>query len=135
MVERTFSENGQLFAAIAVESVHLAGGNKFPLWIHIEAGDGWVSESIYRERPEVVEYVNFSSEEVGPLFELITDAWDAEEPSKRWAEAEMDITDGTFTTRFRYPDEVELEEDEGSMARRDTALAARFGDKPVIYPD
>ncbi len=135
MAEAPLSKIGQRFAAIAAESAHLAGGTTFPLWVHIEAGDGWVSESIYRERPDAVEYVNYSPEAGCPLFELIMDAWDAEEPGKRWAEAELEITDGNFITRFRYPDEVEPMEDAGSMARRDTAIRGRFGDKPAIYPD
>jgi hypothetical protein len=134
LVEQALSEKARRLAAIAAESVHLAGGTTFPLRVHIEAGDGWVSESIYREGPDVVEYVNYSPEAGSPLFELIMDAWDAEDPDKRWAEAELEITDGNFTTRFRYPDEIEPMEDAGSMARRDTAIAARFGDKPVKYP-
>lgn len=40
--------------------------------------------------------------------------------------------DGKFDVSFKYPDEVNVETI--SMERRQSALRARFGDKPVIYP-
>ncbi|CAM8673187.1 MULTISPECIES: hypothetical protein [Sphingobium] len=45
---------------------------------------------------------------------------------------EYEIKDGKFDVSFRYSDEVDVAviDDE----RRQAALRARFGDKPVIFP-
>lgn len=51
---------------------------------------------------------------------------------KRWSIMEYEIKDGKFDVSFKYPDEVHVETI--SMERREAALRARFGDKPVVYP-
>lgn len=66
--------------------------------------------------------------------DVVEEAWYALEPDQRWAVLEMDVADGQFTTRLRYLGDVPRD-GAWSMDRRQAALDARFGDKPVIYPD
>ena len=116
--------------AIARNAVRLLGSNAFPIWLYIEAGDGWVEPSIYQIRPEALEWTDPSMDFV----DEVENAWYALDADQRWAVMEMDIADGRFTTTMRFLGEVPPD-GAWSMDRREAAIAARFGDKPVIYPD
>lgn len=135
MVDDSFSTQSERFSQIAADIAQFVGSTALPIWAYIEAGDGWVQPSIFQERLDAAEYVDHGPPVNGDLCDLIMAAWDAEAPDKRWAAMEMDIADGRFTTRLRYHDDVPRDDGYGSTDRSDTALAARFGDKPVIYPD
>jgi hypothetical protein len=128
------SQQGMLFSQIAASVAQFVGSTAWPIWAYIEAGDGWVQPSIFKERSKVVDYVLGDHVRRGELSDAILDAWNAEAPGKRWAVMEMDIADGRFTTRLRYPGEVPAD-GAGSMDRSEAAIEARFGSKPVIYPD
>jgi hypothetical protein len=118
------------FAAIARDAVRSLGGVDLPIWLYIEAGDGWVEPSLYQIRPDAVEWTDPDM----AFVDIIENAWYALDTGQRWAVMEMDIADGRFTSHMRFPGEVPTD-GAGSMDRREAALAARFGDKPVIYPD
>lgn len=122
---------GAAFAAIASNAVRALGGTTLPIWLYVEAGDGWIEPSVFRVGDNAAEYVLPDMEFV----DVVENAWYDLERDQRWAAMEMDIADGRFTTRLRYHDEVPRDDGYSSMERSEAAIAARFGDKPVIYPD
>src|SRR3546814_20727576 len=80
---------------------------------------------------DVVRYYNSASE---ILSDLLFESWYAasEDPIKRWSVMEYDVKDGEFSVSFKYPDEMNVEQVDAR--RREAALLARYGEKPVIYP-
>lgn len=97
----------------------------------MEVGDRWISPNVFKDEGHQIRNIDGSR----LLSDLLWDAWYAESDEggiERWSILEYDIKDGKFEINYRYPDEVDVEviDDE----RRQTALRARFGDKPVVYP-
>ena len=66
------------------------------------------------------------------LFDALFDLWEFAEADKKWAVLHYEVNDGAFKSRFSYPDQIDPEE--FNYERRERALRARYGDKPVIYP-
>lgn len=67
------------------------------------------------------------------MVKLVMRLWDAADPAKKWEMLHYDIKNGTFAVEYFYPDQLDPEE--GSPDHRERALAKRFGDKTVIYPE
>jgi hypothetical protein len=123
---------GPLMNEIGSELVHIVGGDPDGIFLYVEMGEGWISPSIFRDEGNVVRYHDDDGE---VLTDLLWDAWYAESDEggiKRWSIMEYDIKDGKFDASYKYPDEINVET--FSMERRQAALRARFGDKPVVYP-
>lgn len=132
MAKDKFDILGPLMNEIGGELVHVVGGNPDDIFLYVEIGDRWISYSIFKDEGDLIRYYDAKDE---ILTELLWDAWYAESEEggiKRWSIMEYDIKDGKFDATFKYPDEVDVEviDDE----RRQAALRARFGDKPVVYP-
>jgi hypothetical protein len=132
MAKDKFDILGPLMNEIGGELVHVVGGNPDDIFLYVEIGDRWISYSIFKDEGDLIRYYDTKDE---ILTELLWDAWYAESEEggiKRWSIMEYDIKDGKFDATFKYPDEVDVEviDDE----RRQAALRARFGDKPVVYP-
>ena len=124
-----YDELGPLYADIGGEVAQIVGGDPDGAFLYAEAGEGWYGASVFKDEGEVVRYYDPSAE----LSELIYDAWLTADPDKRWSVMEYEINGSRFDFRFKYPDEVHVEtfaDDD----RREIALKARYGDKPVIYP-
>ncbi|WHO41093.1 hypothetical protein PMI04_003710 [Sphingobium sp. AP49] len=122
---------GPLFNEVGVELVHIVGGDPDGIFLYVEVGDRWISPNVFKDEGRQIR--NLDSNRV--LSDLLWKAWHAESEEggiKRWSIMEYEIKDGKFDVSFRYPDEVDVEviDDE----RRQAALRARFGDKPVVYP-
>lgn len=120
---------GLLLADVGGELAQIVGGDPDGIYVYAEAGDGWIGISVYKDEGDVVRYFDPSSE----LTDMLLEAWNAEEPAKRWSVMEYEVNGTKFDVRFKFPDEVDVK----SFAdddRRDSALKRRFGDKPVIYP-
>ena len=122
---------GPLFNEIGVELVDIVGGDPNGIFLYVEIGDRWISPNVFKEEGHQVRNLDGSR----LLSDLLWEAWYAESEEggiKRWSIMEYEIKDGKFDVSFRYPDEVDVEviDDE----RRQTALRARFGGKPVVYP-
>ncbi|MBB3981816.1 hypothetical protein GGR44_001475 [Sphingobium fontiphilum] len=122
---------GRLFNEIGVELVHIAGGNPDRIFLYVEIGDRWISPNVFRDEGHQIRNLDGSE----ALSDLLWEAWYAESDEggiKRWSIMEYEIKDGKLDITFHYPEEVDVEiiDDE----RRQTALRARFGDKPVVYP-
>lgn len=122
---------GPLMNAIGQKLADLVGGDPNGVFLYVELGEGWVSPSIFKDEGGVIRYYN--SRETG-LSDMLWDAWYLEPkgPNSRWSVMEYDVKNGTFDVSFKYPEEVNVEvvDDE----RREAALRARYGDRPVVYP-
>jgi hypothetical protein len=116
---------------IGRELADIVGGDPNGVFLYAEIGQGWVGPSVFKEEGDVVRYYDSSSL---TLSDLLFEAWyaEAEEGNKRWSVMEYAVRDGKFEVSLKYPDEVDVEivDDE----RRETALRAHYGDKPVVYP-
>jgi hypothetical protein len=128
VTEAKYEVLGPILADVGGELTEIAGGNPDGVYLYVEAGEGWVGPSVFKDDGDVVRYYDGTPE----LSELLLKAWKAEAPNKRWAVMEYEINGTTFDVQFQFPDEVNQNETE--MDRRPRALKRRFGDKPVIYP-
>jgi hypothetical protein len=99
------------------------------VFVFIEAGDQWCGGAIFENLPEEVIYHDFED----GMDDLILKLWDAAEPDKKWSILLYDIKDGRFDAEFLYTDDLEHHPFEYDY--REDALVARYGDKPVIYPE
>lgn len=119
---------GPLLSDIGEELAQIVGGDPDGVYLYIEAGEGWIGPSVFKDEANAVRYFDGSLE----LSELILELRNTEERGKRWAVMEYEVKGTKFDAQFKYPEEVDVEDfDEG---RRETALKQRYGDKPVIYP-
>jgi len=121
---------GPLFNEIGVELVDIVGGDLNGIFLYVEIGEGWISPNVFKDDGHQIRYLDDSE----TLSDLIWEAWyaESEDGIKRWSIMEYEIKDGKFDVSFKYPDEVHVETI--SLERRQSALSARFGDKPVVYP-
>ncbi|BBD99260.1 hypothetical protein SAMIE_1027610 [Sphingobium amiense] len=132
MTKDKFDVLGPIFNQIGGELAHIVGGDPNGVFLYVEIGDRWISYSIFKADRDVIRYYDSNDE---TITDLLWEAWHAESKVggiKRWSVMEYDIKDGKFTASFKYPDQVDVEvvDDE----RRQAAVRARFGDKPVVYP-
>lgn len=119
---------GPLYSEVGGELAEIVGGDPDGAYLYAEAGEGWVSASVFKEEGKSVRYFKAN----WPLCDLIMKAWKAEEPDKRWAVMEYSVTGTSFDVKFKFPDEIDATKTE--VERRPSALKARYGDKPVIFP-
>jgi hypothetical protein len=128
MADDKYDILGPLYGDMGGELAEIVGGNPDGIYLYAEAGDGWVSASVFKDDGKVVRYFRPNLD----LCDLIMEAWGVEEPDKRWAVMEYTVTGTTFDAKFKFPDEIDPAETE--VDRRPVALKARYGDKPIIYP-
>ena len=104
---------GPALAEVGVEAVGIAGGEADALYLYVEAAEGWVSPSLFKDEGGIVTYL---SPRGSMLSDLLIAARETEpDLGKRWSVLEYTIEDG-------------------SIERRDVFLKARYGDKPIVYP-
>lgn len=123
---------GPALSEVGLEVVEIAHGEADALFLYVEAGEGWVRPSLFKEDGDMVRDLELRG---SPLAELIIDARETEpDVSKRWSVMEYVIEDGKFEAKFQFPEDVDVEGDDDILERRDAILKARYGDKPVVYP-
>lgn len=128
MSKDKFDRIGPLLSAIGEEAAAIVGGDPNGLYLYVEIGDRWIGPSLFMDEGAEIQYFDPSRE----LIDAIWAAWRAEDPDKRWAVMEYEITGTQFDARFRFPDEVDVESHD--VDRREIALRHRYGDKPIVYP-
>lgn len=106
--------------------------NKVPedVFVFIEAGDQWYGAAIFENLEDKVTYYEF---EDGSLDEIVLPLWEAAEPDKKWSLLLYDIKDGAFDAEFVYT--ADMSQSPFEHDYREDALIARYGNKPVIYPE
>lgn len=123
-----FEKLGPIFEHIGHELGRIVGGDPDKTYLYAELQEGVVGVGVFKDEGNQVRYFDPSR----ALIDLLVEAWEAEEPSKRWEVIEYGVLGKKFNAVFKFPDE--LNPDEYEDERREVALHARYGDKPVIYP-
>lgn len=125
----TTDATGELLNAIGQHVANILGKTPDDVFVFIRAADQCCSGAIFENQKSEVQYHEFGPETVDVILEL----WDAAEPDKKWSILLYDIKNGRFSVEYIYPDQ--LDPDESDIDQREHFLVARYGDKPVIYPD
>ncbi len=120
---------GELLSTIGQHVADVLGRTPDDVFVFIEAGDQWCGAAIFDNQKDTVQYHEFEPE----TDDIILELWDAAEPDKKWSVLLYDIKDGKFAAEFLYTDD--LDHDPLEYNYRQDALKARYGDKPVIYPE
>lgn len=122
---------GPLMNDLGHELASIVEGDPDGVFLYVEIGDGWVRPSIYKDEGNVVRWYDPKD---ASLSDLLFEAWyfEPDEPNMRWSVLEYAIVGKKFHVSMKYPEEVNV--DEIDSERRQSALRARFGDKPVVYP-
>ncbi len=130
MEKSKYDDLGPILNEIGQELTETVGGDAEGVFFYVEIGEGWAGPSIFKDEGDFVRYYD----PLDPtLSEMVFDAWYLEpDETKRWSVMEYVVNDGKFQASFRYPEEIDVTEPDTD--RRDAALQARFGDKPVVYP-
>lgn len=123
-----FEALGPSLSEIGEELASIVGGDPDGVYLYVEAGEGWIGPSLYKDVGETVRYFDGSPE----LSEMLMDLRSSQEPRKRWSVMEYEIKGTMFDAYFKYPDEVDVSDFDED--RREIALKKRYGDKPVVYP-
>ncbi|RYG35035.1 MAG: hypothetical protein EON93_07170 [Burkholderiales bacterium] len=121
---------GPLMNQLGQMLADVADGDPEGVFLYVEIAEGWVSASVFKDDGKTIRYLDTEEPDFS---NLLFDIWYAAPRDKRWSVMEYDIKDGRFEVSFKYPDEVNVEVAfDGD--RREDALRARYGDRPVIYP-
>jgi hypothetical protein len=122
-------EMGDALNAIGQLVAGVLGKTPEDAFVFIEAGDQWYGGSIFENLEDRVLYHRFA----GGLGDIVLPLWEAAEPGKKWSFLLYDIKDGRFDAEFVYT--ADLKHHPFEHDYREDALVARYGDKPVIYPE
>lgn len=122
---------GPLMNEIGQELAETVGGDPNGVFLYVEIGEGWVDTGIFKDEGDVVRWYDPQGTH---LADLLWEAWylEPDSPNMRWSVLEYAITGQKFHVNLKYPEEVNVDIVDGE--RRESALRARFGDKPVVYP-
>jgi hypothetical protein len=119
---------GSVYAEIGALALDAASPAADGMLVYVEVSQGMIFTSVFTNKGDRVVYHDSTQELTGHIYKT----WLSIEPGKRWATMTYTVDDGRFHTSFRYPDEVDVED--MSDERRQEAVKARFGNKPVHYP-
>ncbi|MES2988087.1 MAG: hypothetical protein V4808_09300 [Pseudomonadota bacterium] len=120
---------GPLMNELGQMLTEIADGDPNGIFLYAEIAEGSVSASVFKDDGKTVRYLDADELDAS---DILFDIWYSVPEEKRWSVMEYSIDDGEFEVSFKYPEDVEVEVyDRG---RRQAALLARYGDKPVIYP-
>lgn len=123
-----FEKLGPIFEHIGLALGRIVGGDPDKTYLYAELQEGVVGAGVFKDEGSQVRYFDPSR----ALIDLLVEAWETEESSKRWEVIEYEVLGKKFNAVFKFPDE--LNPDDYEDERRDVALLTRYGDKPVIYP-
>ncbi len=107
----------------------IVGGKPDGVYLYVEAGEGWVGPSLYKDEGSEVRYFDPGDSD---LDDALFDAWHIEQPDKRWSVMHYVIEGGKFDTKFEFGELRRPGESDDD--RRERVLHARYGGKPIIYP-
>jgi hypothetical protein len=122
---------GPLMNDLGQELADIVGGDPDGVFLYVEVGEGWVEPSVFKDEGDVIRYYSPRGTD---LSNILRKAWylEPDQPNMRWSVLEYDVKDGQFAVTLKYPEEVNVEVMDEE--RREAALRARYGDKPVFYP-
>ena len=118
----------EILNAIGRDIAAIIGGDPDNSYVYAEATDGSVEGGVFQDIGATIIYHDPDDN----LFDDIQELWYLAKRGEKWGALHYDIKSGQFDARFDYPEA--WNPDEFTHERTERALAARFGDKPVIYP-
>lgn len=121
------AEVGRLLNSVGECVANIVGEQPDGAYLYVEY-DGGCEAGVFHDQGGSVAYFDPDSYLMATLFQL----WNASDVHSKWDVMEYEITGDTFDARFGFADSFDPEET--SHDRRERALRARYGDKPVIYP-
>lgn len=127
MNQTKYDTFGKLLGEIGQEVTDIVG-NPDGVFLYVEAGEGWVGPSLFRDEGKLVRWFDPTPR----LSMLLVDLWEAEDADKRWSAMEYTVTGTKFHTVFVFPEM--FRNDLSINDRREMILNARYGDKPRVYP-
>lgn len=99
--------------------------------LYVEAGDGWISPSLWHPDGDAVRYHDTTDE----LTDLVWDILNATAPERRWSTMIYYVTGTRFQTEFGYPDTNPVEIDlDKERERLEVVLDRFFPGKHPVYP-
>lgn len=119
---------GDLLNAVGQCVADIVGDEPDGSYLYVECNGRSCGAGVFRDEGDSVAYFDPDDDLITALYAL----WNATEADKKWEIMEYQIAGSTFNVQFTFPDQ--LEPDEFIHDRRERALRARYGDKPVIYP-
>lgn len=123
------AETGDILNAIGQHVADILGKEPRSVFVYILAGDNWQEAAVFDDLGNQVIY----HDPTHALFEDIGRLWDAADADKKWDMIHYDIRDGRFDVKYFYIDDLDPEA--VSVDFRQMALAERYGEKPIIYPE
>ena len=120
---------GPALSKIGRAAMSIVGGEPDGVYLYVEAGEGWVDISLYKDEGAQVRYFDAGETD---LVDALFDAWYIEEPDKRWTVMHYTINGGKFNAEFEFGELRRAGESDDD--RRERILHARYGDKPIVYP-
>jgi hypothetical protein len=122
-------ETVEILNTIGQHIADIVGAHPNDTFLYVEADEGSRDAGIFQDVGEEVIYHDPTED----LFDDIGRLWEMAEQGQKWAVMLYDVREGKFDTRFIYAEDINP--DESIVDRRERELIARYGDKPVIYPE
>jgi hypothetical protein len=122
-------ETIEILNIIGQHVADIVGAHPNDTFLYVEADAGSRDAGIFQDIGDKVIYHDPTDD----LFDDIGRLWEMAEPDKKWAVMLYDVKEGKFDAQFTFPEDLNL--DDSIYDRREHALATRYGDKPVIYPE
>ena len=121
-------EENKILARIGQALANMIDGDPNGAFAYVEVREMWMAPSAFHDEGNRVVYLRTNIE----FDEAVEDLWYTKEAGLRWEAIRYEILDGQFFVEFDYPDQ--FVSDESCDDRRERALKARYGDKPIYYP-
>lgn len=121
----TNADPGPIYAKIGEHLLSLCDASDRPIYLYAEAEAASMYAAVFLDRDLDVLYIDPDSK----LFDILSVAWEEEEPDKRWTAMDYVLRHGEFTASFRHTPFADFDPN-----RRYVGLRRNLGDKPVSYP-
>lgn len=113
---------------IGVEIAATIGDDLDGTFLYVEAGEGWVAPSLFRDEGAIVRNYLPAHE----LDMLLMDEWHRLAPERRWSALQYEIHGTRFDVKLIYPDEFESWGEPEGFDHLTDILKKRYGAKPII---
>lgn len=120
---------GDILAGLGQHVAEIIGRDPDGSFLYAEFDEGLYEVAIFHDEGDKIVY--YDADEV--LFDEIINLWNTALDNEKWSVLTYDVKGDEFNSLFIYPDQLDPEEED--YERRERLVRARYGDKPVIYPD
>lgn len=120
---------GEILTDLGQHIAEITGRDPDGSFLYAEVDEGAYEVAIFSDEGDKVVYYGPDDE----LFDEIISLWNTALDNEKWSVLTYDVKGDQFDSLFIYADQLDPEEED--YERRDRLVRARYGDKPVIYPD